>query len=313
MLAPEGQEYCAACIEKKRYHKEVNEVVEEPKAVRISTEFFMRAVDDCPEKLTRDHAVLSEQTDLIKEGSMDTIDYALRFLIKSTLERDGAQAALVLTKEELFREYEAYMERFEKCEKDGVKGLNSFTAKLGGKTIVGMTKDRTRHHGGRTFANPIAIYILDLQAMATNMKVDVVVPNEPIKEALRQPDPPRNRKLPETWAYRFEQTEEWVRTWVETFMADHEEDEEEAADDLPASMDDEHTREEVVERLPTTSGSNELVQAQDPTDIGDPKKKRKLTGGEANGAGNCKRTAIDPATGVRECGCGPWGGCPDCA
>ena len=56
--------------------------------MRVATEFFLRAVDDCPPTITRDYVVQSEQTDLIKEGSMDTIDHALRHLVKTRLEAE---------------------------------------------------------------------------------------------------------------------------------------------------------------------------------------------------------------------------------
>jgi hypothetical protein len=221
LMAPStGQEHCAACTEKKQYHATTNETVENPKAVRAATEFFLHAIDDCPKKLTRDYVVQSEQTDLIKEGSTDSIDGALRFLIKTKLERDPSCTVLQMTTEEIFQQYQNYCEEFERGERSVILGFNSFKSKLGCKSVPGMTNGETRHHNGKHYPNKIKVKRLDTQLMAEHLKVDVGVKNQgPIVEAFaEEPALPRNRQLPPVWTDRFENTEEWVRSFVLAWM-----------------------------------------------------------------------------------------------
>ena len=308
LAATDGHEHCAACTEKKTYHREMNELVEHPPAIHVATKFFLHAIDDCPQKLTRDYVVQSDQTDLIKEGSMDTIDYALRHIVKITLEEDPQKPTLFITPEELYQKYQAYVETFEKGDKGGADGYRSFTTKLGGKTINGLTKSRPREYNGQRYANPITVWKLDLKTMATEMKVDIKVPSvSQIAEAMaraEKPELPRNRKLPDVWVYRFEKTEEWIRMFVESNILE-EDDEDDTVTETPTVDEPGSSTSQVglVDSPPVEQAVEMVVEMTE-------SKKRKQPLDEESKA---KKRAVDPATGCRPCGCGPYGGCLECS
>ena len=306
LVAPNAQEHCALCLEKKAYHKTMNEVVNEPGAIYAATQFFMTAIDDCPSKLTHDYVVQSEQSDLIKEASMDTIDYALRHIIKTTLEADPKKKILYITPEDFFQRYQAYVEIFEKGDKGGADGYRSFIKNIRGKTIDGMDHEKLRQFNGHKFVNPVSVWKLDLERMATVMKADVMVESvSEINEAIARSETPgtsHNRNLPAKWIYRFENTEEWIRAFVKSNSYEEENSEEDADHSTTEELDPSCTSMDVSE--PSPAEQSKPVEPMSET------KKRKQPLYDTSTAK--KQTPVNPVTGFRPCGCGPFGGCPAC-